>query len=176
MGSVLHHNSAKWLRFIVAILKNEADAEDAMQEAVRRMLGRDLSFRSEDEVRMYLGKAVGNAALELYNCNKRNRLRRMPVNEQILLPANSNPFAYMTELERKREKELLFDLLDEGLKRLPAKQYEALRLTILDSRGLSIRDVGATSGIPYSTLRHRTRQGLRGLRRYIESQRRIQNH
>ena len=69
----------------------------------------------------------------------------------------------------------MLDLLDEGLKRLPLKQYEALRLTILESRGLSIRDVGMTNGIPYSTLRHRTKQGLRQLRRFLERKRRIQN-
>jgi RNA polymerase sigma-70 factor, ECF subfamily len=167
MGSVIRHNFGKWLRFILAILKDEADAEDVIQEAVRRVLARDLSFKSEDQVRMYLGRAIGNAALERYNCRKRERLRQFPLNEQILLPAASSPFVWMEELERSNERERLLGLLDEALKRLPFKQSEALRLTILEAQGLSIRDVGVTNGIPYSTLRHRSKQGLRRLRKLL---------
>ncbi len=171
LASVIRNNSGRWLRFILAILKNEADAEDVMQEAVRRVLARDLSFQSEDQVRMYLGRAIGNAALELYNSRKRERLLHSPMNEQITLPAHtSSPFLCMGESERSGEKEQMLCLLDEGLRRLPAKQYEALRLTILESPGLSIRDVGVTNGIPYSTLRHRSKEGLRRLRRFLEKQ------
>ena len=70
LGSVVHHNAGKWLRFILTILKNEADAEDVLQEAVRRVLARNVSLESEDQVRMYLNRAIANAALELYNCRK----------------------------------------------------------------------------------------------------------
>ncbi len=175
LGSVVHNNGRKWLGFILAILKNESDAEDVIQEAVRRVLTRDLSFQTEDQVRMYLGRAIGNAALELYNCRKRERMKQLPVNEEMLPPANaSTPFACMEESEKSGEREQLLELLNEGLKRLPAKQYEALRLTILDSRGLSIRDVGVTNGIPYSTLRHRSKQGLRLLRNFLNRQSRMQ--
>ena len=175
LGSIIRNNAGKWLRFILAILKNEADAEDVIQEAVRRVLARDLSFGSEDQVRMYLGRAIGNAALELYNCRKRERMRRASINEQILLPANvSSPFACMEESEKSDKKEQMLNLLDQGLRGLPSKQYEALRLTILESRGLSIRDVGTTNGIPYSTLRHRSKQGLRQLRKFLQGKTRIQ--
>ncbi len=173
LGSIIRTNAGKWLRFILAILKNEADAEDVIQEAVRRVLARDLSFGSEDQVRMYLGRAIGNAALELYNCRKRERMRRASINEQILLPANvSSPFACMEESEKTDKKERMLNLLDQGLMGLPSKQYEALRLTILESRGLSIRDVGMTNGIPYSTLRHRSKQGLRQLRKFLQRENR----
>jgi len=176
LGSVVHRNSGRWLRFILAILKNDADAEDVIQEAVRRVLTRNLSLRSEDQVRMYLGRAIGNAALELYNCRKRERVRQIPLNEHIILPTrSSSPFVCVEESEKSGGRDQLLDLLDEGLKRLPLKQHEALRLTILESRGLSIRDVGMTNGIPYSTLRHRSKQGLRQLRRFLERKSRIQN-
>jgi len=175
LGSVIRRNGGRWLRFILAILKNEPDAEDVIQEAVRRVLARDLSFASEDQLRMYLGRAIGNAAFELYNRRKRERMRQLPVNEQTLLPAHASAFFPCAERsEQSEEREQLLILLDAGLKQLPSKQYEALRLTILESRGLSIRDVGITSGIPYSTLRHRSKQGLKLLRRFLEKNRRIQ--
>ncbi len=169
LESIMDHNARRWLRFIAAILRNETDAEDVLQEAVQRVLLRNLPLATEDQARMYLGRAVGNAALEFYNNRKRERLRQIPIREHILPPAcTSNPHTCLEERERSAEKEQLLGLLHEGLARLPLKQYEALRLTILESGGLSIRDVGATNGIPYSTLRHRNKQGLRRLRKYLE--------
>ena len=169
LGPIIDHNGARWLRFIAAILKNDADAEDVIQEAVRRVLARNLPLPSQEQVRMYLGRAIGNAALELYNNRKRERVRQIPIKDHIFLPANTrNPYVCMEERERSVEREQLIHLLHEGLMHLPTKQHEALRLTILESRGLSIRDVGITNGIPYSTLRHRSKQGLKRLRKFLE--------
>jgi RNA polymerase sigma factor (sigma-70 family) len=169
LGPILNHNSSKWLRFIVGILGNETDAEDVIQEAVRRVLARDQRLPSEEHVRMYLGRAIGNAALEFYNNRKRERMRQIPIRENILVPANTpSPYACMEEKEISDERDHLLRMLHKGLAGLPRKQHEALRLTILESRGLSIRDIGVTNGIPYSTLRHRSKQGLRRLRKYLE--------
>jgi len=169
LGSIIDRNWSRWLRFILAILKNEADAEDVMQEAVRRVLVRNLPFPSRDQIKMYLGRAIENAALELYNSRKRERMRQIQIRDHTFLPSSSlSPYACIENRERSAENERLLHLLHEGLGRLPLKQHEALRLTILESRGLSIRDVGVTNGIPYSTLRHRSKQGLRRLRRFLE--------
>jgi len=169
LGSIIDRNNGKWLRFIIGILRNEADAEDVIQEAVRRVLARNVQLPSEEQMRMYLGRAIGNAALELYNSRKRERLKHIPIREHLLLPAGaSNPYRHIEEREKSAEKERILTLLQEGLTKLPQKQHEALRLTVLESHGLSIRDIGSSNGIPYSTLRHRSKQGLRYLRRFIE--------
>lgn len=168
LGPVLDHNSGRWLRFIAGILGNETDAEDVIQEAVRRVLARGLPLHSQEHVRMYLGRAIGNAALEFYNNRKRERMRLVPIQENTLVPdITSDPQACMEEKEESDERERLLRLLEKGMAYLPRKQYEALRLTILEARGVSIRDIGITNGIPYSTLRHRSKQGLRQLRRYL---------
>jgi RNA polymerase sigma-70 factor, ECF subfamily len=167
--SILDHHGSKWLRFIAAILKNQADAEDVVQEAVRRVLARNLPLSSREQVRMYLGRAIGNAALELYNNRKRERRRQIPIEDQILLPAQmTGPYASIEESEQLLKRDKLLGRIQEGLAHLSIKQYEALRLTILESRGLSIRDIGMNNGIPYSTLRHRSKQGLRHLRKFLQ--------
>jgi RNA polymerase sigma-70 factor, ECF subfamily len=169
LESAIHRNGAKWLKYILAILKNEADAEDVIQEAIRRVLSRNRFLTSEEEARMYLSRTIGNTALELYNCRKRERARQLPINEFLLSdPGCSTPYKYLAEKEISAEKEQMIGLLSDGLMRLPAKEHEALKLTILESRGLSIRDAGAGNGIPYSTLRHRSNQGLRRLRKFLE--------
>jgi RNA polymerase sigma-70 factor (ECF subfamily) len=170
LGSILDQNRSRWQRFIAAILKNDADAEDVVHDAVRRVLVRDKTFSSEEQVRMYLGRTIGNVAYERYKGMKRERCRQMPVEEQLLLPAeSSSPYDCMEQAERSAERERMLLLVRQGLENLPSKQYEALRLTILESRGSSIRDAGMNNGIPYSTLRHRSKQGLRSLRRFLQS-------
>ncbi|MBN1567056.1 MAG: sigma-70 family RNA polymerase sigma factor [Acidobacteria bacterium] len=168
LGLILDHNNDRWRRYIAAILRNEADAEDVVQEAVRRMLDRNVPFYSADHVRMYLGRAISNAALELYNARKRERRKHIPVMDHTFLPAGlPNPHDYLEEQERLTEREQLLCRLQEGLTHIPQKQLEALRLTIMESQGSSIRDIGMNHGIAYSTLRHRSKQGLRSLRRYL---------
>jgi RNA polymerase sigma factor (sigma-70 family) len=168
LESIMNRNSEKWLKFILGILKNEADAEDAIQEAVRRVLSCNRRLPSEEEARMYLSRAIGNAALELYNCRKRERIRQLPIQESLVSLGDCSPYKYIEESERCSQKERMLGLLNDGLMKLPSKEREALRLTILESRGLSIRDIGMNNGIPYSTLRHRSRQALRRLRRFLE--------
>ena len=174
--SILNRNGTRWLRFIAAILRNEADAEDVIQEAVQRVLARNLPFPSEEHVRMYLGRSIANAALALYNCRKRERRKQIPIEEQILLPSEtSNPYACIEERELTFERNRLLGRLHEGIMSLSGKQIEALRLTILESHGSSIRDIGMNNGIPYSTLRHRSKQGLRQLRRFLQREGRNEN-
>jgi len=175
LETILDRNGDKWRRFISGILKNEADAEDIVQEAVRRVLTRDKPLLSEEAVRMYLGRSIGNAAMERFNRRKLERRRQIPVAEDQLAADTWSPHDCIEAAERSAEREELLFLLREGLRHLPAKQYEALRLTILDCSGASIRDVGMNHGIPYSTLRHRSQQGLRNLRRYLAAGKRRAN-
>ncbi len=168
LESIMDRNSGKWLKFILAILKNEADAEDAIQEAVKRVLLRNRRLPSEEEARMYLSRAIGNAAFELYNCRKRERFRQLPIQESIVSMGDCSPDKHLEESERCHQKERMLGLIKDGLRKLPPKEREALRLTILESQNLSLRNIGLNNGIPYSTLRHRSKQALRRLRRHLE--------
>jgi RNA polymerase sigma-70 factor, ECF subfamily len=176
LGPILDYNGSKWIRFIVAILKNETDAEDVLQEAIQRILIRNRQLPTPEQLKRYLGRAIGNAALEQYHNRKRERRRQIPINEQIISQTNFlTPYACMEQREQSINKERMLGLLQEGMLLLPQKQHEALRLTILESRGLSMRDVGTNSGIPYSTLRHRSKQGLRMLRKFLRSKMKKKN-
>lgn len=167
--SVINHNSGRWFRFIVGILKNESDAEDVLQEAIRRVLTRNRSFPSEEQVRMYLGRAIGNTAFEMYNNRKRDQKRNTHIQESIPLPSGADSAdVRMEEKENVGLRDRMIDLLEDGLKQLPSKQEEALRMTILESNGRSMRDIGVTYNIPYSTLRHRNKKGLQRMRSFLK--------
>jgi RNA polymerase sigma factor (sigma-70 family) len=169
LQSVIGNNGGRWFGFILGILRNEADAEDALQEAVRRVLIRNRSFPDEEQARMYLGRAIGNTAFEMYNRRKRDRKRNTPIRESILAyDGDSGPDACIEKKEDNHRRDRMLGLIAEGLKQLPEKQEEAIRMTVLESNGLSLRKVGATHNIPYSTLRHRNVKGLERMRRFLE--------
>ncbi len=168
IASLMDKHREKWLKVVLRIVGNQEDAEDVMQEAVRRVLMRNRPFPSIDQVRMYLGRTISNTAIELYHVRKRERMRHLPLLEQ-LLPSleEGNPHSFLQYREESDQVVLLLKLLEEALDQLPAKQYEAVRITLLEPGSVSIREAGTEKGIPYSTLRHRCLQGIRRLRRYI---------
>jgi RNA polymerase sigma factor (sigma-70 family) len=164
---MLRHRD-RWLRFVQRMVQNRADAEDVLQEAVLRMLARERAFRSPEQARMYLGRIICNTAIELYHMRRRNRQRHRTLQEQLLTASNhGEPERSLQEREEWSTNARMLTLLNEGLARLPLKQYEAVRLTVMDPSIVSIRDAGVENNIPYSTLRHRSVQGLRQLRRFL---------
>lgn len=167
--SLMLRHQSKWLRFVQRMVQNRADAEDVLQDAVVKMLLRDRRFCSPEQARMYLGRIICNTAIEHYHRRMRKRRQHRPLNEQLLAATDMGEQPpSLEEGEDLGADVRMLTLLNEGLAHLPVKQYEALRLTVLDSRIASIRDAGAVHDIPYSTLRHRKVQGLRRLKRFFD--------
>lgn len=168
VAAALQRHGTRWYRFVQRVLGNDADAEDVLQEAVRRVLVRNRLLATEDQVRKYLGRAITNTAIELYYSRKRDRRRHVILQENVLpwIPCVT-PQTILEENERSAQELALMHALHNALRRLPPKQYEAVRLTILEPGATSIRDAGEHHGIAYSTLRHRSLQGIMRLRRYI---------
>jgi len=168
LEALFHRHRKKWLNYLGRFLSSPSDAEDALHEAVRRVMMRNRSFVSEEQLRMYLGRAIANAAIELYHFRKRERCSHSSIDSDSC-PATeqANPQETMELREELERTERALHWLRKGLSGLPPKQYEALCLTYLDPGLSSIREAGSASGIPYSTLRHRSMQGLRRLRRFL---------
>lgn len=168
VGDLVERFGRKWLRFVRRMVRNPADAEDVLQEAVCRVLARGRGFHTQEQVRMYLARAVGNTAIDFYHRRRRTCLRELPLQEHRIACVDArNPHDDLEERERVAGHARAAELLAEGLGRLPPKQYQALCLTVLDPGGASIREAGTESGIPYSTLRHRSMTGIRRLRTFL---------
>jgi RNA polymerase sigma factor (sigma-70 family) len=134
LTELMHNHGEKWRRFVQRMLRNPADAHDVIQEAVRRVLSADRSFDTKDEVRMYLARAIGNTAIEYYHQRSRERSRSVPLWEHLVDSGDSgSPEEQMVRRERAARRAELLQVVRDGLTRLPAKQYEALRMTMLDS-------------------------------------------
>ncbi len=158
----------RWLRFAQRVVRDRQDAEDVLQEAALRMLSRARRFHSPDQARMYLGRIVSNLAIELYHSRRRSRCQYRSLHEQLhCVSYHGEPERLFLEREELIANVRVLGLLHEGLSQLPVKQYEAVRLTIMDPDVVSMRDAGLANNIPYSTLRHRSVQGIRRLRRFL---------
>jgi len=169
LGAILDQDTVKWIHINTLILRNKADAEDAFQEAVSRMLERGPASLSREHIRQYLGRTVNNTAFGLYKDRKRERVRHRQIEEYMSLPSKTpSPDFTLDEQANFKKKEQQLRLLRQGLQSLPVKHYDALRLTILEARGATVREAESVSGTPESTLRYRSRQGLRMLRKYVE--------
>ncbi len=158
----------KWFRFVLRIVQNHADAEDALQEGFCRVLAAKKSFYSEDQARMYLARTISNTAIEIYHARRREKASHLPVHDyQLVDQRRSSPQRFLESREDSQQKARVMTLVKKALHRLPPKQYEALRMTVMDTSGSSIRDIGELNGIADSTLRHRRNQGLRRLHKLI---------
>lgn len=168
LAALVAAHGHRWHHAALRIVGNAADAQDAVQEAIHRVLDMAPPFRSTDEARMYLARAITNHAIELHRARRRQRRARVPLDAaDLLAPDVASPDARLEELERSIERARLLGLLHEGLRRLAPKHSEALELTVFQPRGQSMRSMGAGRGIPYSTLRHRSVKALRELRKFI---------
>lgn len=168
LGELIARHGEKWLGFVRRVVKNPADAEDVVQDAVKRVLLRDLTFTSTDQAKMYLSRTIGNQAIERYYARRRERRRSVPLNDdRLTVLRNEDPHSCLEEKEQCEENRRLVSLVYQGLALLPVEQYEALRMTLLGAENSSIREAGAENNIPYSTLRHRRKEGIRKLRKHI---------
>jgi RNA polymerase sigma factor (sigma-70 family) len=171
LATVVLHNGAKWVRFAERVLGSRCDAEDVIQESIRRVLVRNRLFLSEEEMRMYLGRTITNTAIEFYHARRRARRRQMALQHQLArVFETDNPHILLEERESYAARAHLMAVLDDALDHLPTKQHEALQLTIFDAKGQSMRRASTVNGIPYSTLRHRSLQGLRRLRKSVQKE------
>jgi RNA polymerase sigma factor (sigma-70 family) len=158
----------RWLRYAERVVQDRADAEDVLQESVLKMLAHNRCFGSPDQARMYLGRIIANTAIEHYHLRRRDRKRCCPLHDPMLASAGFDGIPFPGAESEELYCAQVVRLLNEGLARLPAKQYEALQLTIMDPAAASMRDAGVEHDIPYSTLRHRKVAGLRRLRRFLQ--------
>ncbi len=101
IGDLVERHGRKWLKFVRRMVRNPADAEDVLQEAVRRVLDRGRGLRTEEQLRMYLSRAVGNTAIDFYHRRRRACRRELPLQEHLIACVDArNPYDCLEERER----------------------------------------------------------------------------
>ncbi len=140
----------KLYRIARAVLWNDADCADAIQEAVFKGWMKRGFLKEEARFEAWLARILVN---ECRNLQRKQKLRLSPLDEQVS-PSQQDS---MTE-----------DLqLREALESMPEKYRMPLLLRYLE--GYDLRDVGRILDIPYSLVKSRLHQARNSLRKILNA-------
>jgi RNA polymerase sigma-70 factor, ECF subfamily len=154
LQKVLSRGLRSFYRRAYRILRNTADAEDAVQDAVLSAWAHIGQFRGEAQMSSWLTAIVINSA--------RIKLRRRPSQPHVGLDETTReqdiPASDLVSDHRPSPEEMCRRKeFDERLMRALAQLPPALRKTFLarDVEGLSIRETAALLGVPCGTVKTR---------------------
>lgn len=152
-------------RIAMAILGNEADARDAIQEAFLRAW-RDLpGLRDTDRFEGWFRRILVNACRSAVRGRSRRSVREISVGA---LPGGGAGFDPPGPAQDTRTAEA--DVLDRALDRLSIAERSLLALHHLEQ--LSLVTIGVQLGIPSKTVKSRLFSARRALERALEVERR----
>jgi len=167
LTDLINSHSLRFRRIALGHLRNAADAEDAVQDALLSALKHVDQFKGEAKMSTWLTAIVINSA--------RMKLRRRPPQMQVALDEpcgeQSLPPADMVsdtrpspeEVYRKRQ---IAETLAHATLRLSPVLLTTFRLRDVD--GLSIRETAQFLGVPTGTVKARLARARRRLRQVIQ--------
>jgi RNA polymerase sigma-70 factor (ECF subfamily) len=148
LAALYDAHAASLFRYLLALLQNAEEAEDALAELFLG-LARRRGQRGIQEAQAYLFRAARNQAIQ--TLRKRKRRREEDVGDSWIA----------VEQCHGPEREIAIDI-ERGLGKLPAEQREVLVLKL--SEGLTFREIADVVAIPANTAASRYRLALRRLR------------
>lgn len=140
-------------RYLLAMLRVEHDAEDAMQELFCSLARVDL--RRVEDLRAYLFQAARRQALMVLRARRRHDREAAAAQVSWLDPDACRP----------DDRALALDI-DRALVSLPTEQREVIALHLCD--GFSFREIAQLCGIPQNTAASRYRLALARLREMLK--------
>jgi RNA polymerase sigma-70 factor (ECF subfamily) len=147
LAALYDAHAASLFRYLLALLQNTEEAEDAVAE-VFLGLARRRGQRGIQEAQAYLFRAARNQAIQALR--KRKRRREDLTESWIAADQCYGP-----------EREIAIDI-ERGFQKLPAEQREVLALKL--SEGLTFREIAGLLGIPANTAASRCRLALKRLK------------
>lgn len=146
MEALMRRHNRVLFRTARAILRDDAEAEEAVQDAYLKAFGALGSFRAESRLSTWLVRIAANEALM-------RRRRRARGAEIIPLSGTEDPMDTAERPEQAAGRGELRRLLEARIDRLPDDFRAVFVLRALEE--LSVEDTAASLGIPEATVRTR---------------------
>jgi RNA polymerase sigma-70 factor (ECF subfamily) len=150
-GAELEVHIASLRRYARALLRNRADAEDLVQEALARANGRADSFQAGTNMRAWLFTILHNVHVN----QVRSRASRP---DEVPVESVENRLTTPARQEERVEVREMMRALDE----LPDEQRQVLLLVALE--GLKYEEVAEMIGVPIGTVMSRLSRGREAVR------------
>ncbi len=146
-----------WRQFALSLTRNDADAEDLVDEAVVRTLRAEPGLRSEKEVHVYILKAIRNTSIKW----RRARERRY----SLLAELRSQPEEYassaLQELMAAEQQAHIEGAVNEALEKMNPENREAIGLYLIEEPGLTLEAIARCQGVSTTTAHRRVQAALR---------------
>lgn len=145
METLMRLHNRKLYRTARAILRDDAEAEDAVQDGYIRAFRAIDSFRGESKLSTWLVRIVANEAL-MRRRRSANAAEVVPIDAEVLVSNEPAPEGEALRGEMRRLLEARIDQLPDG--------YRAV-FVLRALEELSVEETGAALGIPEPTVRTR---------------------
>lgn len=147
IGALVEQYSGTLYRVAYSVLKNAADAEDAVQEAFVRMLRHRATLGEVRDARVWLVRIVWNVSLD-----KKRRQKTRPETDDVADVARMLPAAGLTPEQRASGMEHHRIVL-RCLEQLPEREREVLTLSAFEE--LNSVEIAKVLGVTESSVRSR---------------------
>jgi len=168
VAAAVERNRDIWVRMAMRITTNVYDAEDAVQEAISKVLTGPGTLVDADSAGRYLTRSISHCAID--KVRARSRLTSFAEDDEPgprLVPVDADQESRLLAAEAALgEREQLHRMLDE-LKTLPEPQREAIELLVLRQPPMKLREASEVTGAPISTLHSRLQSALDTLRKTL---------
>lgn len=152
------------------ITADRHDAEDAVQEAISKVLTGPGTLADEDSAGRYLTRSVSHCAIDRVRARSRLTSFSEPDDSgpgRRLAPVAPDQEARMIDDETARLRRHQMDNMVEALKRLPRHQREVIELLVLRQPPMKLREASELTKTPISTLHSRLKSALETLRKIM---------
>ncbi|RUT97656.1 RNA polymerase sigma factor [Mesorhizobium sp. USDA-HM6] len=161
--SIIKTHNQRLYRVARGVVRNDAEAEDIVQEAYMRAFASLDAFRGDASLATWLSRIVINEALG--RLRKRKRIVAMPENPEaqiIRFPLNPNDLNPSDDPERTMAQRQILGLVERATDRLPDVYRTVFVARVIE--GLSIEETAELLGIRPETVKtrlHRARSLVR---------------
>jgi len=168
VAAAVERNREIWVRMALRITADLHDAEDAVQEAISKVLTGPGNLVDADSAGRYLTRSVSHCAID--RVRARSRLTRFAEPDEPgprLAPVDATQETRLLSAEASMFQRQQLERMLSELKTLPRHQREAIELLILRQPPMKLREASEVTGAPISTLHSRLQSALESLRKTL---------
>lgn len=158
----------QWKRYALLLTRNEADADDVVQDAIANTLRLAPDLDSETRVHHYVRQAIRNTALSLLD--RRRRFTGGDAEVERVAGESSSALEIMLDTENELARKRLTRLLSRKLEDLRDEHREVIEHLVLRTPRMKLREVAELQGVTTPTVHYRLQTALKTLLQLAEAE------